>query len=151
MNTAITFTASEETENIVDIQKAQGTLVAALEAYLARDTEGPWFPEVFALLATIEPGSPLFLQLEEQSRNTASPVDLPWWPKNTWVRPDMRVCTMAVENPPADWTAEAVARRRFGVTGVVVQHHDSHGLCFDVRHDDDDTVGCYEERELNRL
>lgn len=36
-----------------------------------------------------------------------------------------------------DDTAEGKKARRWGVTGVIVGHHNSHGLCYDVRHDDE--------------
>jgi hypothetical protein len=35
-----------------------------------------------------------------------------------------------------EWTDEGWARRRWGVTGVIITHHDSHGLYYDVRHGD---------------
>ena len=53
----------------------------------------------------------------------------------------------SVEHEMREWTAEAQCRRKWGVVGTVINHHDSHGLCYDVRHDDG-TVGCYEPEEL---
>lgn len=38
-------------------------------------------------------------------------------------------------------------KRKDGMLGVVIGHHDSHGLCFDVRHEDG-TIGSYEPEEL---
>ena len=61
------------------------------------------------------------------------------------------VRTIAVQNPPTDWSPDAVRSRRFGVAGVVIGFHDSHGICFDVRHEDDGTIGCYDARELAPL
>jgi len=59
-----------------------------------------------------------------------------------------RVRTLAIpEADEAGWTEEAKAVRKFGVLGTIIYHHDSHGLCYDVRHDDG-TVGCYDSREL---
>lgn len=47
-----------------------------------------------------------------------------------------------------DWMPEALPHRRKEGTGVVKTHHDSHGLCYDVVHDDDKTEGCYDPHEL---
>lgn len=58
-----------------------------------------------------------------------------------------RVRTVAIPNVADDWTEEAKFVRRFGVLGTIVRHHDSHGLCYDVQHDDG-TEGCYDSREL---
>jgi hypothetical protein len=57
------------------------------------------------------------------------------------------VRTVALTKPASDWTEEAIASRKFGVLGTIVHHHDSHGLCYDVRHEDG-TEGCYDSREL---
>ena len=46
-----------------------------------------------------------------------------------------------------EWTDEGWAKRQWGVRGVVITHHDSHGLCYDVRHPDG-TIGCYNPSEL---
>lgn len=46
-----------------------------------------------------------------------------------------------------DWTTFALASRRHGAKGVIVKHHDSHGLNYEVRHEDG-TIGCYEPHEL---
>lgn len=58
-----------------------------------------------------------------------------------------RVRTVAVPDPPTDWTEEARRARKFGVLGTVIRKHNSHGLCYVVRHDDD-TIACYEPQEL---
>ena len=47
-----------------------------------------------------------------------------------------------------DWTDEGWASKKWGVQGTVITHHDSHGLCYDVRHEDG-TQGCYEPSELD--
>lgn len=57
------------------------------------------------------------------------------------------VRTIAIPNVANDWEEEAIASRKFGVRGIIVRHHDSHGLCYDVRHEDG-TEGCYDSREL---
>jgi len=46
-----------------------------------------------------------------------------------------------------EWTDEGWARRKWGVRGTIITHHDSHGLCYDVQHPDG-TVGCYDPSEL---
>lgn len=46
-----------------------------------------------------------------------------------------------------DWAAGALCNRQWGVKGTVVMHHDSHGLCYEVRHEDG-VVGCYDPSEL---
>lgn len=68
---------------------------------------------------------------------------------NTWPPLDKgtRVRTISIPNPADDWMEEARAARRFGVLGTIIHHHDSHGLCYDVRHDDG-TEGCYDSREM---
>jgi len=39
---------------------------------------------------------------------------------------------------------------KWGVEGVVLDHHDSHGLCYDVRHDDG-SFCCYDPDEIEKL
>ena len=46
-----------------------------------------------------------------------------------------------------EWTQEAWEARKWRVSGVVITHHDSHGLCYEVRHADR-TVGCYDPSEI---
>jgi len=46
-----------------------------------------------------------------------------------------------------DWSEEAKRTRRHEATGIVIGHHDSHGLCFDVQHSDG-VKSCYELHEL---
>lgn len=59
-----------------------------------------------------------------------------------------RVCTTAEE--VTDWTPEAQASRKWGVEGEILTHHDSHGLCYEVRHQDG-SVGHYDYRELREI
>lgn len=82
-------------------------------------------------------------------------------PPTFWVDPDLplasdqpgrlaigtRVCTQQPDVPTTGWTAGALEARKWGVEGTVIAEHDSHGLCYDVRHDDG-TQGCYEPSEL---
>lgn len=55
--------------------------------------------------------------------------------------------TVAIPHSADDWDPEAIPHRKFGVLGTIIAHHDSHGLCYDVKHEDG-TVGCYDSREL---
>ena len=45
------------------------------------------------------------------------------------------------------YTRLARALRKWGVTGTIEDEHDSHGLCYDVHHDDD-TYGSYDPDEI---
>ncbi len=67
------------------------------------------------------------------------------WPP---ISPGTRVrTTRANEGLRREWTDEGWARKKWGVQGTILTHHDSHGLCYDVRHDDG-TEGCYDPSEL---
>lgn len=46
-----------------------------------------------------------------------------------------------------DYTESAHARRRAGAIGKVQGHSDSHGLCYEIKHEDG-TVGFYDPDEL---
>lgn len=46
-----------------------------------------------------------------------------------------------------EWTDEGWAGKKWVVLGTIITHHDSHGLCYDVKHDDG-TIGCYDPSEL---
>lgn len=46
-----------------------------------------------------------------------------------------------------EWTKEGLANKKWGVKGTIIAHHDSHGLCYDVLHDDG-TKGCYDPSEI---
>ena len=54
------------------------------------------------------------------------------------------------ESKREEWTDEGWAKRKWGVTGTVLTHHDSHGLCYDVQHPDG-SVGCYDPSEIAEL
>lgn len=47
-----------------------------------------------------------------------------------------------------EWTAEALSARRWGVRGRVIRHHDGHGLCYEVQHEDK-SIGYYDPSELH--
>lgn len=47
-----------------------------------------------------------------------------------------------------EWTDAGWAKRRWGVSGVIVTHHDSHGLYYDVRHEDGSVAG-YDPSEFD--
>ena len=61
--------------------------------------------------------------------------------------PGTLVKTTSSKTPDSEWTAEARANRKWGVQGKVLTHHDSHGLCYEVRHSEG-TVGAYDPSEL---
>ena len=61
-----------------------------------------------------------------------------------------KVKTVKPEEESKNWVPEALASRKWGVTGEVVKVNDEHGLCYGVRHDDG-SAGWYEERELEIL
>ncbi|MBI2108689.1 MAG: hypothetical protein HYT93_00710 [Parcubacteria group bacterium] len=48
------------------------------------------------------------------------------------------------------WTDEGWASKKSWVQGKVITHHDSHGLCYDVEHEDG-TVGCYDPSEIEAV
>ena len=54
------------------------------------------------------------------------------------------------ESMRREWTDEGRAAKKWGVTGVIVHYHDSHGLCYDVRHEDG-SRGCYDPSEFEVL
>ncbi len=67
------------------------------------------------------------------------------WPP---LDPGMRIRTTQLnESMIREWTAQGLADKRWGVTGMILRHHDSHGLCYDVQHDDG-TFGCYDPSEF---
>lgn len=61
-----------------------------------------------------------------------------------------RVLTVECDDVADDWTAEAIASRKWGFTGEIVQVSDAHGECFQVTHNDG-TSGWYEAQELRRV
>lgn len=61
-----------------------------------------------------------------------------------------RVLTVEADDVSDDWTKEALASRKWGVTGEIVNVSDSHGECFQVLHGDG-TYGWYEAQELRRV
>lgn len=70
-------------------------------------------------------------------------TDTKWPPLD----PGTRVKTIKATTADREWMPEALAARKWGVTGTITLHHDSHGLCYDVRHDDG-TEGCYDPTEF---
>jgi len=64
--------------------------------------------------------------------------------------PDTRVETIKPKVEPKGWDQDARQHCRWGVSGKIVDHSDSHGLCYQVEHEDG-TVAWYEPRELKTL
>ena len=62
-------------------------------------------------------------------------------------------CKVKTLQPGADddWTEDVKESRKWGVTGVVVNHSGSHGLCYKVKHDDDGTEAWYTPEELEEI
>ena len=58
------------------------------------------------------------------------------------------VVTTEANDSVIGWTEEALASRKWGMAGFVIDHHDSHGLSYVVRHQDDHSVGHYDPSEL---
>lgn len=69
------------------------------------------------------------------------------WPP---LDPGTRVKTTSKKTSDKEWMPEALIARKWGVTGTIIMHHDSHGLCYDVQHDDG-TEGCYDPNEFEVL
>lgn len=69
------------------------------------------------------------------------------WPP---LDPGTRVRTLESKTPRREWDPEAWEARKWNMEGTIVMHHDSHGLCYDVRHDDG-TEGCYDPSEFEVL
>lgn len=57
------------------------------------------------------------------------------------------VLTVQPEKEPTDWNKSAMQNRQWNVLGIIIGYHSSHGVFYDVRHQDNST-GCYEPREL---
>ena len=61
------------------------------------------------------------------------------------------VKTIRRANPKVtDWTPGALASRQWGVVGEIVEHHDSYGLCYEVKHPDG-TIGYYDPTEIKPI
>lgn len=103
-------------------------------------------PDVQPVLAnTLQKQRNLFWPLKFLEREVAT-VEEPR-PRGTRAAPGTRVTTVSVLTG-RDYIESARALRRPNATGVIRTHHDSHGLCYEVRHDSDGTVGCYDPDEL---
>jgi hypothetical protein len=63
----------------------------------------------------------------------------------------VRVLTVRADpSNDEEYVQAARAARRWGVKGTLKQYSNSHGLCFQVEHDDG-TTGCYEADELKLI
>lgn len=49
-----------------------------------------------------------------------------------------------------DWTEEAEQSRQWGVSGVIIEQHNAHGLSYEVRHPDG-SIGHYDPSELELI
>ncbi len=68
------------------------------------------------------------------------------WPP---IKYGTKVVTTEANPEIDDWSEEALHSRQWGVTGDVIMHHDSHGLCYAVEHEDG-TIGYYDPSELRK-
>ncbi len=68
------------------------------------------------------------------------------WPP---IKYGTKVVTTEANPEIDDWSKEASCSRQWGVKGTVIMHHDSHGLCYEVEHEDG-TIGHYDPSELQR-
>lgn len=76
---------------------------------------------------------------------TAGPQTAKKWPP---IDPGTEVRTTQPNmDKRREWTEEDWARKKWGARGIILRHHDSHGLCYDVRHENG-TVGCYDPSEF---
>ncbi len=55
--------------------------------------------------------------------------------------------TQQNQNLRGEWTEEAQKNRKWGASGKIIGHSDSHGLCYKVLHEDG-TEGYYDPSEL---
>ena len=70
-------------------------------------------------------------------------------PARKWPPLDMGIKVLTDLSGPIaeDWTPEALIHRRHNAVGHIIHYHDSHGLCYEVKHEDG-TVAAYEPQEL---
>jgi hypothetical protein len=81
---------------------------------------------------------------EKVERHLSRPVSEPWPP----ISPGTIVRTTRPNwDKRREWTDAGWERRVWGIEGPIIMHHDSHGLCYDVRHPDG-TQGCYDPSEI---
>ena len=69
------------------------------------------------------------------------------------IEPGTKVKT-TTEHNAANWTEEAKPLRKWGIEGIVIGHHNSHGLCYEVAHfqsgasGEESWIACYDPEEL---
>lgn len=66
------------------------------------------------------------------------------WPP---IKNGTKIITIKANAKIDDWTEEASFSRQWEAKGTVIMHHDSHGLCYEVQHEDG-TVGYYDPSEF---
>lgn len=76
-------------------------------------------------------------------------------PQYSPFKPGTRVRTTkrkgSAEDERRNWESGAIDARRWGITGIVGKHHDSHGLCYEVTHDSDKSIVCYDPEEIDEI
>ena len=69
----------------------------------------------------------------------------PTWPP---INVGTEVVTTEANDAVEGWTQEALDSRRWGIAGLVIAQHDSHGLSYEVQHGEDRSIGHYDPSEL---
>jgi hypothetical protein len=67
------------------------------------------------------------------------------WPP---LDPGTKVRTTLANPSVKGWLPECLASRQWNVKGTILKHHDSHGLSYEIRHEDG-TVGHYDPSEFD--
>lgn len=117
--------------------------------------ESKTFIDMLNAIIRIGTGAQSIRETEEVKRRglPAFEYDLPALlqpSKEKWPPLDPGTVVKTTQENPKEaetWLPEARARRRWGVQGTIVTHHDSHGLYYEVRHPDG-TIGGYDPTEL---
>jgi hypothetical protein len=74
-------------------------------------------------------------------------TELKWPPLDPGTKVETTQPNMSLRE---EWSDAAWSQRLWGVIGVIVTHHDAHGLFYDVRHEDG-TVAGYDPTEFEVL
>lgn len=65
--------------------------------------------------------------------------------------PDFRIEVLTLSPKHNDsFIPESIPLRKWGIKGIIIDRHDAHGLCYDVRHEDG-SIGTYCPDELRLI